>query len=64
MINEESATHFSRFVSAKFKKLLRKSQSLFREKLRKLRLRQNDRFLIEKTCTNITQVECLSYKYH
>ena len=60
--NKESATHFSQFVSAKFKTLLRKSQTLFREKLRKLRLKQNDGFPIEKTCTNITQLDCLSSK--
>ena len=47
-INNESVAHFSKFISVKVKKNLRKSQSPFRVKLRKLRLRQNDRFLIIK----------------
>ena len=34
-------------LSCLFKKTLRKSQAQFREKLRKLRLRQNDSFLIK-----------------
>ena len=33
-------------------KNLRKSEAQFREKLRKLRLRQNSDFLIKKTCIN------------
>jgi len=49
-INNESVAHFSHFISEKVKKNLRKSQAKFREKLRKLRLRQNDVFLIKKTC--------------
>ena len=40
-------THFGQFVSVKVKKNLRKSQGQFREKLRKLRLRQNYGFLIK-----------------
>ena len=37
-------------MSVKIKKNLRKSQVQFREKLRKLRLRQNYGFHIKKTC--------------
>ena len=47
-INDECVTHFSQFISEKVKKNLRKSQAQFREKLRKLRLRQNYCFLIKK----------------
>ena len=36
------------FISVKVKKSLRKSQAQFREKLRKLRLRQDDGFRIKK----------------
>ena len=49
-INNESVTHFSQLISVKVKKNLRKSQTQFREKLRKLRHRQNNGFLIKKTC--------------
>ena len=49
-INNESVNHFSQFILVKVKKNLRKSQAQFREKLRKLRLRQNISFLIKKTC--------------
>ena len=45
-----SVTHSSQFISVKVKTNLRKSQAQFREKLRKLRLRQNNEFLIKKTC--------------
>ena len=45
-VNNESVNHFSQFISVKVKKNLRKSQAQFRGKLRKLRLRQNDGFLI------------------
>ena len=44
----ESLNHFSQFISVKVKKNLRKSEAQFREKLRKLRLRQNNGFLIKK----------------
>ena len=49
-INNESVNHFSQFISVNVKKNLRKSQAQFQEELRKLRLRQNDDFLITKTC--------------
>ena len=39
---------FSQFISEKVKKNLRKSPPQFREILRKLRLRQNDGFLIKR----------------
>jgi len=39
--------YISLFISAKVKKNLRKSQAQFREKLRKLRLRQNYGILIK-----------------
>ena len=41
----ESVNHFSQFISVEVKKNLRKSEAQFREKLRKLRLRQNKDFL-------------------
>ena len=47
-INNECLTYFSQFISEKVKKILRKSQAQFREKLRKLKLRQKDGFLIKK----------------
>ena len=50
MINKESVTHFSQFTSVKVKQILRKSQAQIWEELRKLMLRQNDGFLIIKTC--------------
>ena len=40
--------HFSQRISEKVKKDSRKSQAQFREKLRKLRLRQNYGFLTKK----------------
>ena len=49
-INNEGVNHSSQFISVKVKKTLRKSQAQFQEKLRKLRLRQNNDFLIKKTC--------------
>ena len=50
-VNNESAALLSQFISVKVKKNVRKSQVRFREKLRKLRLSQNDAFLmIKKTC--------------
>jgi len=50
---KESATHCSQFISAKVKKLLRKSQVEILEKLRKLRLRQNESFLFKKKCMSL-----------
>ena len=44
-INNESVNHFSQLFSVKVKKNVRESQAQFREKLMKLRLRQNDGFL-------------------
>ena len=46
-IYNESVNHYSQFISVKVKKNLRKSQAQFREKLKKLRLRQNNGFLIK-----------------
>jgi len=46
-INNESVNHFSQLISEEVKKNLRKSQAQFREKLRKLRLRQNYGFLVK-----------------
>ena len=57
-INNESVNHFSQFISVKVKKNLRKSQAQFREKLRKLRLRRNDGFLI-KTCMSKVHSGCV-----
>ena len=50
-INKESLTNFSQFISLKVKKILRKGQAQFREKLRKLKLRQNYGFLIKEVCS-------------
>ena len=50
-INNENVNYFSQFISVKFKKNLRKSRAQLSRKLRNLRLRQNDVFLI-KTCTH------------
>ena len=50
-INNKSVSHFSQFISVEVKKNLTKSQAQFREKLRKLRLRQNDGFLIKNVYT-------------
>ena len=47
-IINESVKYSSQFISVKVKKNLRKSQAQFGEKLRKLRLRQNNDFLIKK----------------
>ena len=47
-INNKFVNHFSQFISIKDRKNLRKSQAQFREKLRKLRLKQNNGFLIKK----------------
>ena len=41
-INMGSASLFSQSILVKVEKILRKSQAQFREKLRKLRLRQNN----------------------
>ena len=47
-IINESVNHSSQFISVEVKKNLRKFLAQFREKLRKLRFRQNNDFLIEK----------------
>ena len=47
-INNEILNHCSQLISVKVKKNLRKSEAQFREMLRKLRLRQNNDFLIKK----------------
>ena len=44
-IINKSVNDSSQFISVKVKKNLRKSQVQFQEKLRKLRLRQNNDFL-------------------
>ena len=49
-IIKDSLHHSRQFISLKVKKNLRKSQAQFRDKLRKLRLKQNIKFLIKKTC--------------
>ena len=55
-IIKESVNHSRQFISVKVKKNLRKYQAQFQEKLRKLRLRQNDGFLIKKTCMEIRTI--------
>ena len=52
-IINESVNDPSQFISVKVKKNLRKYQAQFREKLRKLRLRQNNDFLIKKNVYRI-----------
>ena len=47
-IINESVNHSSQLSSVKVKKNLRKSQAQFWEMLRKLRLRQNNDFLIKQ----------------
>ena len=47
-INNESVNHFIQFISVKVKKNLGKSQVQFQEKYRKLKIRQNDGFLIKR----------------
>ena len=47
-VNNESVNHFSQFISVKVKTNLRKCQTQFQKKLRKLRLRENHGFLIKK----------------
>ena len=46
--NNENVTQFRQFISVKAKKILTKSLVYFREKLRKLRLRQKDGFHTRK----------------
>ena len=46
-IIKKSVYHSIQFISVIVKKNLRKSQAEFREKLRKLRLKQNNGFLIK-----------------
>ena len=50
----KSVYHSSQFISIKVKKNLRKSQAQFRAKLSKLRLRQNNDFLIKKNVYSLT----------
>ena len=47
-INKESVPHFRQLISVKVNKILRKSHAKFREKLRELKVRQNDGFLKTK----------------
>ena len=47
-INNESVNHFNQFISVKVMKNFRKSKAQFREKLRKLKLREINGFLIKK----------------
>ena len=51
-INNESVNHFCSFISVKVTKILRKFQAQFRERLRQLRLRKNNGFLIKNTSRN------------
>ena len=49
-INNKIVTQFGQFILIKVKKNSRKSRAQFREKLRKLRLKQNNDFVIKSTC--------------
>ena len=55
-INNDIANHSGQCILVKVKKILRKSRAQFREKLRKLRLKQNYGFLIKKTCIVFVEV--------
>ena len=46
MINKERGAYFSQFISEKVKKNIRKSQAQLREKLGKLRFKQNNSIII------------------
>ena len=60
-INNENVTHFRQFISVEVKKILEKSQAQFWEKITKLRLRQNNDFLIRNTCITIYNVSFLDF---
>ena len=47
-ISKEIVAHLSQFISVKLNKILRKSKVQCQKKLRKLRLKQNDHFLVKK----------------
>ena len=47
-LSKENVTNFSQFISIKVKGILRKSQAQFKEKLRKLKLMQNDLYITKK----------------
>ena len=51
-IDNDIVSHFSQFILVSVKKNLRQFQAQFREKLRKLRLRQNNGFFIKKKRVN------------
>ena len=64
--NKYRVTHFSQFIPAKVKKILRKSKPQFREKLRKLRLRKSV-FLIKKIrvfalCYFLRTPDCVKWR--
>ena len=48
-IINESVNHSSQFISVEIMKNLRKSHAQFQEMLRKLKLRENNDFLIKKS---------------
>ena len=52
-IKKENVAHFSQYISVKVKEGLGNSEAEFREKLRKLMLRQNIDFLIKKRVFSI-----------
>ena len=56
-IDNESVNHFGQHISVEVKKKSRKSQAQFWKRLRKLRLRQNDGFLIKK---HVCKVDCIN----
>ena len=57
-INKEIVTHFSKCISAKATKILRKSQAQLWEKLRKLRRGSGKTmyFLLKTTCTSTKKI--------
>ena len=56
MLITKLQTILASFILVKVKKNLRKSQAQFREKLRKLKLKQNYGFLIKKRVINLSSV--------
>ena len=62
-ISKEKVKHFSKFMSATVKKISRKAQAQFREKLGKSRLRQNGGFLIKKRVFELPIIQSCSVSW-
>ena len=55
-MKKDNVTYFSQFISVKVKEILRQSQAQYREKLRKLRFRDNDGFFYKKKCKLLSSI--------